>query len=185
MNPRPRSTIVRTLSLSVAVLSLLLSFGAQAQDAKSCPAEGAKAPPFGFLLPNGQRLSLAAELKKEKPVIVSFWETNCVPCKYELPILQKLSKEWGDQVSFVLIHAGEGDGENGPAKAEAMLKSLGVDLPRAIDTFQMQVKKYCATELPMLFVVDAKGVVRHVQRGADEKFEATIRKTLEKLGVKS
>lgn len=180
-----RRTVIRTATIAAATLSLLLADRGMAQDAPQCPAEGTKAPPFGFLLPNGQRLSLNAELKKGKPIIVSFWETHCGPCKVELPILQKLSKEWGDQVSFVLIHAGEGDGENGPAKAEALLNSLGVDLPRAIDTFQMQVKKYCANELPMLFVIDSEGIVRHVQRGADAKFEATLRKKLQALGVKS
>lgn len=173
------------IALVLLVLGTMLTpLSANAREAgRSCPEEGSKAPPFAFLLAEGRRLSLTRELQKGTPVVISFWETSCEPCKYELPILQKLSDEWGERVSFVLIHAGEGDGENGPARAEELLQTLGVDLPRAIDTFQMQVKKYCANELPMLFVVDAEGVIRHIQRGADEELESTLRSVLGTLAV--
>lgn len=180
MKKRALKQVLIPAALAGLLLLLVAPSPLSAQQ-NSCPHVGSKAPPFGFLVRPGQRMSLGAELRKGVPVVLSFWETHCAPCKVELPILQKLAEEWGDSVSVFLIHAGEGDGEDGPAKAEAMLQSLGVDLPRAMDTYQMQVKKYCATELPVLFVVSPAGKVVHIQKGADAGLETSLRNVIASL----
>lgn len=184
---RRRQSCLRTTKaafrgvLMACILVGFLGAGEAFAQERTCPEVGHKAPPFGFLLSNGRRLSLTSELAKGGPVVVSFWETSCAPCKIELPILQKLADEWGDSVSVVLIHAGEGEPPDGVAKAQAMLDSLNVKLSSMVDSFQMQVRKYCANELPMLFVVAPSGEVVHVQRGADESFEATLRNVMGRL----
>jgi thiol-disulfide isomerase/thioredoxin len=40
---------------------------------------------------------------KGKVVFVNFWATWCPPCRAELPMIQKLYKDYKDKVAFILI----------------------------------------------------------------------------------
>lgn len=40
-----------------------------------------------------------------KPIIVDFWASWCVPCKVTKPILEKLGVEYGEKVEFLPIDA--------------------------------------------------------------------------------
>ena len=42
-------------------------------------------------------------LKAEKPVLVDFWATWCKPCLMVAPILDELSEEYSDKISFVKL----------------------------------------------------------------------------------
>ncbi len=42
-----------------------------------------------------------------KPVVVDFWATWCLPCKKTKPILEKLGKEYADNVNFLPIDVSE------------------------------------------------------------------------------
>ena len=42
-------------------------------------------------------------LKSEKPVLVDFWADWCRPCKMIAPILDELSEEYSDKISFVKL----------------------------------------------------------------------------------
>lgn len=42
-------------------------------------------------------------LKAGKPTLVDFWATWCKPCLMIAPILDELSVEYGDRVSFVRL----------------------------------------------------------------------------------
>ncbi len=42
-------------------------------------------------------------LKADKPTLVDFWATWCKPCLMVAPILDELSVEYGDRVSFVKL----------------------------------------------------------------------------------
>lgn len=42
-------------------------------------------------------------LKADKPVLVDFWADWCKPCKMIAPILDELSEEYSDRISFVKL----------------------------------------------------------------------------------
>lgn len=39
----------------------------------------------------------------DKPILINFWATWCPPCIAEMPSLQKLQKDYGSKVHFILI----------------------------------------------------------------------------------
>lgn len=41
----------------------------------------------------------------EKPILIDFWASWCVPCVITKPILEKLAEEYAEQVDFVSINA--------------------------------------------------------------------------------
>jgi thioredoxin 1 len=53
----------------------------------------------------------------EKPILFDFWAAWCVPCVMTKPILEKLAKEYAEQVQFVAINADE---------SQDVLKHLGI-----------------------------------------------------------
>ncbi len=46
-------------------------------------------------------------LMSDKPVVVDFWAEWCGPCRMVSPILEELSNEHGDKVSFVKLNVDE------------------------------------------------------------------------------
>jgi thioredoxin 1 len=46
-------------------------------------------------------------LMSDKPVVVDFWAEWCGPCRMVSPILEQLSEEHGDKISFVKLNVDE------------------------------------------------------------------------------
>jgi thioredoxin len=46
-------------------------------------------------------------LESDKPVLVDFWAEWCGPCKKVSPVLDELSKQYGDRVEFVKLNIDE------------------------------------------------------------------------------
>ena len=64
------------------------------------------APDFTVLDANGKRIRLSDNFGK--PIVINFWATWCPPCKRELPDFDKLCKEYGDKVVFMMVNLTDG-----------------------------------------------------------------------------
>jgi thioredoxin 1 len=49
-------------------------------------------------------------LKSDKPVLVDYWAEWCGPCKMIAPMLDEVSKEYGDKVQIVKVNVDENRG---------------------------------------------------------------------------
>lgn len=59
----------------------------------------------------------------DKPVFINYWATWCPPCRAEMPTLEKLYQEYGDQVNFLFVST------QPMAKQQAFLDEYDYDLP--------------------------------------------------------
>ncbi len=123
----------------------------------AAPRIGAVAPDFEWNAADGktQRLS---DLRGGI-VVINFWATWCVPCRAEMPALQRVAASSGATVLAVDLR------EDG-AKVRSFLDSLGLDrLMPLLDLDGEVARRYDVIALPETFFIDASGVVRHIERG--------------------
>ena len=116
---------------------------------------GDTAPPFS--LPGSPEAVDLASLRGE-PVAVNFWASWCAPCRTELPVLEALSRA-GVRVVTVNV-----DRELAPP--QDLIRRLSVDLPVGWDRDGVVSRAWSPDALPITYLLDSKGVVRLIQRGA-------------------
>ncbi len=118
---------------------------------------GALAPDFEWNAPDGTTKKLSD--LRGKVVVVNFWATWCVPCRQEMPALNRVAR--GSDAVFLAIDLLE-DG----AKVRSFFDQLALDqLQPILDTDRATALRYGAVSLPMTFFVDVTGTIRHVEYG--------------------
>lgn len=128
-----------------------------------------KSPPvIGFVGSDGQPMSLSD--LKGKTILVNLWATWCVPCRQEMPALDKLQTELGgDDFQVVAINV---DTRN-PNKPKAWLQENGIkNLAYYADPggklLQVLQKSGHVVGLPTTFIVDPSGCEIALLKGPAE-----------------
>jgi thiol-disulfide isomerase/thioredoxin len=113
------------------------------------------APAFSMPTYDGRTFSLADG--RGKIVVLDFWATWCGPCLEQMPILVDLAKRYPD----VMVVGVNSDDD------AALNEVLDGHSPYTIarDEQQASWRKYFVTALPTTFVIDAQGIVRHIELG--------------------
>ncbi len=133
---------------------------------------GAHAPDFTLRDTTGQEATLSSYAGKV--VVMSFWATWCAPCKEELPLLDRLAGRLESKgVEIVAISIDEEK-----AAAQEFLRGRRWNLTLAHDPTGQVPNALQPPKMPTSYIVDAHGVVRHVnagfERGDIERMEARL-----------
>lgn len=128
------------------------------------------APDFTVLDKDGNTVRLSE--KFGKPIVINFWATWCPPCKQELPDFDKLCKEYGDRVVFMMVNltAGYRDTVDGTKR---FVSGKGYTFPVYFDTKDNAASAYNVSSIPQTTFIDAKGNIYTTRIGAMN--EATLR----------
>jgi thiol-disulfide isomerase/thioredoxin len=78
---------------------------------------------------DGSVINLADAYGK-KPVYLKLWASYCIPCRAQMPKLEKIYESVGDRIQVIAVNAGVGDDA---AKATAFAAKIGIHMPIAID----------------------------------------------------
>ena len=133
----------------------------------------------GLTLPALQEPSKQVALAglRGKVVYVDFWASWCVPCRLSMPALESLyvrNRERGFAVVGVNKDVSAGD-------AERFLKKVSVTFPLVADGGDAAAKAVDVKAMPSGYLVDRKGIVRHVHRGFTPETAAAIEREIEAL----
>ncbi|HXO22311.1 MAG TPA: TlpA disulfide reductase family protein [Thermoanaerobaculia bacterium] len=145
------------------------------------------APPFLFTLLEGGTTS-TPQMRGEV-VVLDFWATWCVPCRRELPELERIRQRFERRpgVAFYAVDTARGDNpeEAGdtPEQARQFLRQGGYRLTAAYDTAGSAQRTFSISRLPALVVLDRGGRIRLRHQGfiGSEDLGAKLGNVIEKL----
>jgi thiol-disulfide isomerase/thioredoxin len=118
------------------------------------PAVGQVAPDFTLSDLNGNTYTLSA--LRGKVVIVNFWATWCPPCRAEMPSMEQLHRELGDEGLVLLAVNIEKDGRQTVPK---FLAASPHSFPVLVDDQETVQKRYGVYKFPESFVIRKNGVI--------------------------
>lgn len=140
-------------------------------------SNSAKAPDFNLKDQYGVVHSL--ENYKGKVIFLNFWATWCPPCKKEMPDIENIYKEYGENKKDVVILGVNSEKEN---EVKKFLKDKGYTFPIVIDENSEVMRKYFIQAFPTSFVIDKEGnVYGYVMGGlTKEQIKQVIEEVLKK-----
>ncbi|MBC8313538.1 MAG: TlpA family protein disulfide reductase [Candidatus Cloacimonetes bacterium] len=127
----------------------------------------------------GKKIKLS-DIYKDKLVVLDFWANWCVPCKKELPELDKLQKKYKD---FIQVIAVDIDKARHLSKAKTYAKSKKFSFEIVFDTDQKVMNLYNVKVPPFTFIISKNGEIiwSHLgyKRGDEKEIETQIIKLIE------
>ncbi len=139
------------------------------------PIKGQPAPDFVLRDTDGNLVKLSG--LRGKVVFVNFWASWCVPCKKELPDIQKIYDEKrADGLEVLAINW-----QDDPETATAFFSAHGLRLPLLLDRSGSVYTQYRLQGLPDSFFVDREGNIAALQFGF--LTEAKMRERLAAAGL--
>lgn len=140
------------------------------------PKEGFTAPEFTLDLLDGGKLNLS-ELRGH-PVVLNLWASWCLPCRGEMPAIEKVYQRYKDSGLVVIgLNLTSQDSET---DVRAFVQELGLTFPIVLDRDGSVVARYQLLGLPSTFFIDRSGIIRSVIVGGPMS-ETTIGSNVEEL----
>jgi len=129
---------------------------------------------FSLTALDGRVYSLAA--LRGKIVLVNFWATSCMPCRKELPEMEKLYREFGDKGLVVLAISTEER-----AVVAKFIAEMGYSFPVLLDPGGKASADFVVDGIPKSFLFDRQG--RLVAEATDRRSESQFRSMLKAAGL--
>jgi peroxiredoxin len=122
------------------------------------PRPGFQAPEFSLQALDGSTVTLAG--LRGRPILVNLWASWCLPCRAEMPAMQRLYTDLQD-TGFLILAVNATSQDNLPA-VEAFVTELGLSFPVLLDTGGQVSAAYELRSLPTSFFIDSQGTIREV-----------------------
>lgn len=142
------------------------------RDTRTHALEGEVAPTFSYPVITGQGLNgktVSPEDHRGKVVLLDFWATHCAPCKRQMPILEELQAEVGDdKLQVVSINMDFEPTTSRAPKVSKFLEDGGFTFPVILGDRGV-LELYAFTRIPFMVVIDPTGKVDSVHTGLRSK----------------
>ena len=129
--------------------------------------------------PEGKPMTIAS--RAGKTLLVNLWATWCAPCRAEMPALDALQRQMGnDAFEVVAINIDTGDDSKPKAfLLEIGVKTLGFYRDATMGVFNDLKRRSLALGLPVTLLVDAEGCLLASMNGPAEWAGDDARKLIE------
>lgn len=134
----------------------LASEPTQSQDGSDTSSQQSNpVPSFPMEDTQGNTVQLS-DFLGQKPVFLNFWASTCPPCKQEMPDIQALYEQYGDDIQFLLVNVGAAMNDT-REKAETYLSKEKFTFPVYYDVDYQAITTYGVNSFPFSFFIDAQG----------------------------
>lgn len=124
----------------------------------TAPEAGSLAPNFRLRTADGDLMELAD--LRGTPVFINFWASWCFFCLTEMPAIQKVSDEYGDEVIMLGVNVSDT-----PEDIATYAGNNGIHYPLPMDTERIVMRAYGVRDMPTSVFIDEHGVVSSVVHG--------------------
>jgi len=137
--------------------------------------------PVGNTAPNAALETLdgkPAQLSKwigTQPVVLEFWASWCSNCKALEPELQKVTRQFGNQVKFVGVAV---SANQTPERVKRYMQVHPIAIEMLYDRTGTAVDAYDVPATSYIVVIDKAGKVVYTGSGGSQNLTAAIRKAL-------
>jgi cytochrome c biogenesis protein CcmG/thiol:disulfide interchange protein DsbE len=164
----------RTILFGLSATLLLASSLVSAEQRFAAP---------GFTLQSLTADAVSLSDYQGKVVLLNFWATWCMPCRQEMPGMERLWKKYQDQG---LVSLAVSTDEGSPARVQSFVKKLKLSFPVALDPDSKASDLYQVSGLPVSFLIDQQGRIAAKITGSEnwmsEKSIARIENLLAESG---
>jgi thiol-disulfide isomerase/thioredoxin len=112
---------------------------------------------------------------KGQVIFMNMWATWCPPCIAEMPSIDKLHEEMGDNVAFVMLSL-----DQDFKKAKVFNKDKGYDLPIYAAASNLPAM-YQSSAIPTTYVIDADGNLALTHKGMADYSDPEFKEFLNSL----
>jgi len=112
------------------------------------------APVFDLARLEGHGRFDLASLRGNKPIVLDFWASWCVPCIHESKRLEAALKQYGDRVAFIGVDTKDFSGD-----ARDWRRQHGITYPSVHDGSGSVLAKWGGLPIPRIFFIARSGKV--------------------------
>jgi peroxiredoxin len=155
-----RCLVVLRVTTIIAALGLLwVAKAADAQDHLYEAMGMAKVPPKAapdFTLPavDGKQVSL--QDYRGKVVFLNFWATWCIPCREEMPALERLHQTYRQSQDFAVISI---DYKESAEQVKAFFQKHALTFPALLDQSGSVSRDYLVSGMPTTYLIGRDGML--------------------------
>jgi thiol-disulfide isomerase/thioredoxin len=117
--------------------------------------KGKELPKFELNLLSGKKLN--SESLKGKPTVINFWFSNCAPCIEEMPLLNEIKSEFGNDVNFISMTF------QSPNDVNEFLKTHDFDFTHIVNSKEY-IKTFGKFGYPKTLILDKDLVIVKIEK---------------------
>ncbi|MDP2601812.1 MAG: TlpA disulfide reductase family protein [Deltaproteobacteria bacterium] len=136
-----------------------------------------RSPAPGFTLPDLERGKVSLKDFRGKLLMLNFWASWCVPCREEMPAMERLYQKYKDR-GFVILGVNLKDDKK---SAISFVRELKITFPIGFDPNGEVGLLYGAWGLPATYLIDTKGIALARAWGPADWFSPGARELIEAL----
>lgn len=168
---------MRAIRPLILVLSMLTTACAQAFEQRPLPEFTTDKPQFWL---NSEPLRV--KTLRGQVILVDIWTFDCWNCYRSFPWLKGLEETFSEQAFQVVgIHSPEFEHEHDPARVSAKIREFGLQHPVMMDNEFAYWRALGNRYWPAYYLVDKKGVIRHLHVGETHAGDARAQRIEEQI----